>query len=171
MKNEILGFKLKWKDKLFLICLAFLLAWVGYQKIMQRKIEKNIKTEKTENIAQKETEIQLKVGNVFAKVELAETSEKRFLGLGKRDSLEDDSGMLFLHENSGKHIYSMRDMNFPLDFIFIQKGIVVDLKEKIAFDFSGEIFGQEEYDSVLEMNSGWVEKNGIKVGDMVFAQK
>lgn len=162
MKNEILGFNLKWKDKLFLICLAFLLIWLGYKKIIQRE---------TENIDQKINEVYLKVGDIFVKVELAETQEKRFLGLGKKDYLEDNNGMLFLHENSGKHIYSMRDMQFPLDFIFIRKGIVVDLREKIALDFSGEIFGQEEYDSVLEVNSGWVEKNGIKIGDRVFVQE
>lgn len=171
MKNEILGFNLRWKDKLFLICLVFLLAWLGYQKIIQKKQEKNFKMKKTEDFVQKVDETQLKVGNVFLKVEIAETPEERFLGLGKRDKLEDNKGMLFLHDNSGKHIYSMRDMHFPLDFIFIQKGIIVDLKEKINYDFSGEIFGQEDYDSVLEVNSGWVEKNEIKIGDAVFVQK
>ena len=65
----------------------------------------------------------------------------------------------------------MRDMQFGLDFIFIRQGKIVELKEQIPQDFTGEIVGEKAYDSVLEASSGWVKKNGIRIGDEVSAEK
>ena len=163
--------KLKWKDKIFLALLAFSLLWIGYNELFG----KNKKTDLKEAPAKKEEvrveKIRLKLGETFLEVEIADDSEKRILGLGKRATLQEGQGMLFLHEKPAKYLYSMRDMQFGLDFIFINQGRVVGLQEDVSQDFSGEIKGDQEYDSVLEVPFGWAKKNGIKIGDEVSAQK
>src|SRR5581483_1780979 len=64
-------------------------------------------------------------------VEIADTPEKRSLGLGGRDFLATDSGMLFLFDTSTKHQFWMKGMKIPLDFIWIKGDVIVDLLPKI----------------------------------------
>lgn len=160
--------KLRWKDKLFLGILAFFLLWAGYAELFQKNKKEQKSEEKQEAVAKT---VPLKVGGISLKAELVVDKEKMLLGLGKRSTLEDGQGMLFLHETPARHAYSMRDMQFGLDFIFIFQGKVIELKEQVPQDFPGEIIGGKDYDSVLEVSSGWVRKNGIKVGDEVSAGK
>lgn len=160
--------KLRWKDKLFLGVLIFLLFWMGYNEIIQRSHPSEPIQEKKE---QGPVETLLQVGQRSLSVEVVTDPEAMVLGLGGRGQLAENQGMLFLHEKPAKYVYSMKGMNFGLDFVFINQGRIVELKENIPKDFSGEIFSEKDYDSVLEVPAGWAEKKGIKVGDEVSAQK
>ena len=173
IKKKILA--LKWKDKLFLACLVVFVFLVAYEKIFSptsRPEEEIISS--SENSEKEEKEASwtvLRIGEVLLSVELADDQEKRIAGLSGREGLADDQGMLFLHQSSDRHVYSMRGMRFPLDFVFINQGRVVDFQEKVAADFAGEISGREAYDAILELPAGWVEKNGLQIGDRISAEK
>ena len=57
------------------------------------------------------------INNCKFKVEIADTPQERFLGLGKRERICKNCGMLFEFHQKGDYSFCMRDMKFPLDFI------------------------------------------------------
>lgn len=60
---------------------------------------------------------------------VAKTEEDRVIGLTKRRSLSEDTGMLFVFEEKGTYDFWMKKMNFPIDIIFIDDNKVVDIKK------------------------------------------
>ncbi|MDX1746459.1 MAG: DUF192 domain-containing protein [Halobacteriales archaeon] len=52
-------------------------------------------------------------------VRLATTSQERYTGLSDTASLGPNEGMLFVHETMGEYAYVMRDMDFPIDIVFV----------------------------------------------------
>jgi len=60
-------------------------------------------------------------GDSLATVEtrVADGFAKQYVGLSETDELADDEGMLFVHDETGKHAYVMRGMSFGLDIVFV----------------------------------------------------
>ncbi len=117
---------------------------------------------------------QLEINGNKLKVEIADTKEKRTRGLGGRESLEDDGGMLFIFPDSSKHSFWMKGLKFPLDFIWIKDSIVVDIilnapppTENQKDEDLPIYLPNTEVDKVLEVKAGGVERLGIKVGDTI----
>lgn len=114
--------------------------------------------------------VQMKIGENIIDVEIADTDNKRRLGLGGRDVLATNSGMLFIFESPRIPSFWMKGMKFPLDFIWIKGEKVVDLTLNVAppnqFDKSLPTFSpNQEIDKVLEVNSGYIDSHNIKIGD------
>ncbi|MDO8573251.1 MAG: DUF192 domain-containing protein [Candidatus Daviesbacteria bacterium] len=112
-------------------------------------------------------------GNRF-KIEIADTDSKRKKGLGGRESLASDEGMLFIFEASGKHPFWMKGMKLALDLIWINKDAVVDITENVGPPAAGQkdaslpIYqAKEDANKVLEVNAGTAQKLNIKAGDSV----
>ena len=63
-------------------------------------------------------------------VEVADTLKKRSLGLGKRTSLKKGWGMLFVFEKRKPHRFWMKDMQFPLDIIWLDNHRIVHIIHK-----------------------------------------
>lgn len=103
-------------------------------------------------------------------VELADTIEKQWLGLSNRESLDKENGMLFIFPNKQERTFVMRNMRFPLDIIWIEEAKVLSCSENLPPEGSEY---KEKYSSklpvnyVLEVNAGFCEENGVKVGDRV----
>lgn len=108
----------------------------------------------------------LQVGNTQVAVEVRDTEEGRSQGLSNREKLAEDEGMLFIFDQPGIYGFWMKEMKFPLDFIWIRDNVVTEVTEKVGVERM-DIRPKEAVDKVLEVNSGWVEKQGIKVGDAV----
>ena len=106
------------------------------------------------------------VGDAQIKVELAESQGARAQGLGGRKSLPQDQGMFFIFEKSEAHPFWMRDMQFPLDIIWLDENYkVVYIEKDLNPDTYPKSFGPDvptKY--VLETNTGWTEKNKITLG-------
>ena len=60
-------------------------------------------------------------------VEVADTLKKRSLGLGQRTSLKKGWGMLFVFEKRKLHRFWMKDMQFPLDIIWLDNHRIVHI--------------------------------------------
>ena len=60
---------------------------------------------------------------------IAKSDKERALGLSKRDKLDFNSGMLFSFEKKGIYPFWMRDMRFPIDIIYIDDSVIVDIIE------------------------------------------
>ena len=110
---------------------------------------------------------QATVGSKTIQVEVVSTAEDQAKGLSGRKSLDENSGMLFDFGDYQARTFWMRDMNFPLDIIWISGGKIVGVDKNALPE--GEA-PQKKYhspgpvDRVLEMNAGWFERNGVMVG-------
>lgn len=117
----------------------------------------------------------IKINNTVVNIEVADTPAERSQGLGGRDKIATDAGMLFIFPEAGKYQFWMKGMKFPLDFIFIRDGKIVDLLSQIPPP-SAEVPGSTlpvyeptvPVDMLLEVNGGFAGANGIKMGDQVF---
>ncbi len=107
------------------------------------------------------------INNHKFSVEIADDPRERSRGLGGRENLCADCGMLFVFNKLGRYTFWMKDMKFPLDFIWIAGDKIVDIDENISPDHSGTLKPGYPADKVLEINAGAGEKHGIEVGDGV----
>lgn len=109
------------------------------------------------------------IKNFSLVVEIADTEEKRVQGLSGRESLPETEGMLFVWEEAGIHGIWMKDMKFPIDIIWIDENLrVIALESDVSPDTYPETFRPNEpAQYILETNAGWIEKNGVILGDVI----
>lgn len=100
-------------------------------------------------------------------VAVAETSEQRQIGLSRHDSLENGTGMLFVHSEVGTYSYVMRNMSFGIDIIFIDSdGTVTEIHDAPAPPADDAPYrGTGQY--VLEVPRGYSDAVGLGAGDTV----
>ncbi len=115
-------------------------------------------------------EAQVDVNGKKIQVEIADTPDKRSLGLSLRDSMPRDRGMLFVFDEEGVYAFWMKNMEFNLDIIWINStGTVVhvekDLKPCLEICPSYESVKPALY--VLEVNSGVSDELGIVEGTSI----
>ena len=87
-----------------------------------------------------------------------------------REKLEENNGMIFIFEQENEIAFWMKNTLIPLDIIFIGKNFkIVDIKNAVPCkqDPCQLYKPQKSAQYVLEVNSGFAEKNGIKVNDEV----
>lgn len=115
------------------------------------------------------------IGGQKIQVELAVTVAERTQGLSGRKSLDEGTGLLFIFEKSGLYPFWMKDMNFPIDIIWLapsdgddQDLKIVYIKHNATPSSYPETFGPDkDAQYILEVVSGFSEKNNLKVGDTV----
>ena len=89
------------------------------------------------------------------------------LGLMFRESLETNSGMLFIFDDVQKQSFHMTETKIPLDIAFIREdGIIESIKELEPFDESA-VYSEGEVLCALEVNRGWFADNNVEVGDEI----
>jgi len=108
----------------------------------------------------------LQVGNTQVAVEVRDTEEGRDQGLSNREKLAEDEGMLFVFDQPGIYGFWMKGMKFPLDFVWIKDNAVAEITEDVEVGRM-DIRPKETVDKVLEVNSGWVKQNNVRVGDKI----
>ncbi len=117
---------------------------------------------------------EIQIGETHLKVEIADTASKRSKGLGDRQALGENEGMLFIFPKADKYPFWMKGLKFPLDFVWIKETSVVDILENVSLPQNGQtdstlpIYSSKvEVDKVLELNAGAAKRLNIKVGDTV----
>ncbi|WP_338727197.1 DUF192 domain-containing protein [Haladaptatus sp. DJG-WS-42] len=110
------------------------------------------------------------LGVVTARI--ADTPDKRYTGLSNTTSLDENEGMLFTYDSEGEHTYVMRNMDFPLDIIFVgANGTITEIyhapvpPEGTTGNDLTRYSGTGQY--VLEVNRGWTTDHDVSVGDTV----
>ena len=89
------------------------------------------------------------------------------LGLMFRESLDVNSGMLFIFDDVQKQSFHMTETKIPLDIAFIREdGIIESIKELEPFDES-PVYSEGEVLCALEVNRGWFAENNVEVGDEI----
>ena len=101
-------------------------------------------------------------------VEVADTLKKRSLGLGKRTSLKKGWGMLFVFEKRKPHRFWMKDMQFPLDIIWLDNHRIVHIihnaKPANSRDEPKVMTSPVPVNFVLEIAAGRAAKLSLKTG-------
>lgn len=107
-------------------------------------------------------------GVVNLKVEVADTNDKRILGLMYRKSLEPNKGMFFVFNEEGPRSFWMKNTFLSLDILFInaQREVVFIVPNTIPFS-EESIPSPIPAQYVLELNAGMTAQKGIKVGDRI----
>ena len=104
-------------------------------------------------------------------VELANTESLRQQGLMNRTYLAENDGMFFIFDSDVQSGFWMKNTLIPLDLIYIDNNRkIIDIKESFMPCTTADCpiyIAQSSFRYVLEVNSGWALKNGIKIGDCV----
>ena len=108
--------------------------------------------------------------NIFY-AEFVSSSQKMQKGLGGRVDMCENCGMLFEFQKSSQHTFWMKNMQFPLDILWISKNEIVYIEKNIKPDLVGILIPNSDADKVLELNAGTVDDLGIEVGDSIAFEK
>lgn len=98
----------------------------------------------------------IKIGSRTFIAEVANTEAKRTLGLSGRKSLQTNQGMLFVFDEPSQPGFWMKDMNFPIDIIWLDenKKIIGIEKNLQPSSYPQVFYPPQKIKSVLEINSG-----------------
>lgn len=102
---------------------------------------------------------------------IAKSSRDKEVGLSKYTNLSQNQGMLFPFGTASNYSFWMKDMQFPIDIIFIRNNKIVVIYQNVQPPQKNQNLTiyrpQELSDTVLEINAGLSEKYGFTKGDFV----
>ena len=111
----------------------------------------------------------ISIGDTVISVEVADTEGSREQGLSGRSDLRSGKGMLFVFDTDGTWGIWMKDMQFPIDIVWVDVfGTVVTVAENVAPDTYPKVFNPSapaRY--VLELPAGFTAEQGIKEGSII----
>lgn len=112
------------------------------------------------------------ISDISISVEIADNPIKQQLGLGGRSSLSENSGMLFPYPKKTTPYFWMKGMLIPIDIIWIANNKIIGIEKNVPnlplntpSDKLPLYSPPVPIDYVLEVASGFSDKNNIKVGD------
>ncbi|MBI5621209.1 DUF192 domain-containing protein [Candidatus Gottesmanbacteria bacterium] len=105
-------------------------------------------------------------------VDVVITPKEKEVGLGFRDSLEANRGMLFVFDTKALHPFWMRNMRFPIDILWIDDRTIVDISKHVPPSDKpvGELpiyHPTKPADKVLEIAAGQADEYGFAIGNIV----
>ncbi len=96
------------------------------------------------------------------------TNIKEFnLGLMFRESLDKNSGMLFVFEKVAQQSFHMRETNIPLDIAFIREDGIIESIKQLEPNDETSVASDGEILCAIEVNRGWFAENNVEVGDEI----
>ena len=96
------------------------------------------------------------------------TNIKEFnLGLMFRESLDKNSGMLFVFEKVAQQSFHMRDTMIPLDIAFIRADGIIESIKQLEPNVETPVESDGEILCAIEVNRGWFAENNVEVGDEI----
>jgi uncharacterized protein len=112
--------------------------------------------------------VNLMVGGVSLKAEVAEDDQSREMGLMFRDSLPEDRGMLFIFDQPHQASFWMKNTKIPLSIAFLGNDRVIS-EEKSMRPYD-ETLIQSRSDKIryaIEVNAGWFDRHRVQPGTKV----
>jgi hypothetical protein len=112
------------------------------------------------------------IGETTFVLEVADSEQKRQLGLSKRKSLKDNEGMIFIFDIPGYYAFWMKDMKFPIDIIFLNNEKIVTIYKNVPYPQNEDerlatYSPTQPANRVLELKAGTVEKLGLSEGETI----
>lgn len=104
-------------------------------------------------------------------VDLAVSQKEKERGLSGRKMLPSGHGMLFVYDHKETYGFWMKDMQFPLDFLWIDGKTVADITKNVQVKSASGAWitlgPRVPVDKVLEVNAGTIDALGISIGDSI----
>ena len=156
----------------FLFCIGFMMiTFVGCES----NSNKNNETKSNDVASVIDQAPKIKIGDVIFEVELAINPTERSRGLSGRNSLEKNSGMLFVFDKDSATQFWMYGMKFSLDLVWISNSCeIVDITYSAEYPENPKSSeGLVLYSSkspatyTLEINAGEVNLHDINIGGLV----
>jgi uncharacterized membrane protein (UPF0127 family) len=111
--------------------------------------------------------VKLTAGMHRIDAQVAQTNEQRQTGLMHRREMPQHEGMLFIFEQPTKQCFWMKNTLLPLSIAFIgDDGTIANIEEMKPQSLDSHC-STKPVRYVLEMNTGWFAKKGIKAGAKV----
>lgn len=109
------------------------------------------------------------VASTTFSVGLAMSEAERAQGLSGRTSLAKNTGLLFVFESPDKHGFWMKDMNFPIDIVWIDEHMkIIHIESNVSPHTYPKTFFPPSPDRfVLETPAGSMKSHKISEGDTV----
>jgi uncharacterized membrane protein (UPF0127 family) len=104
------------------------------------------------------------------RLEIAATEMQQEKGLGDRDSIPTDRGMLFTYTAPGRYCYWMKDMRFPLDIIwFDAQKRVVKIEQNLQPNTYPKTYcpADKNVQYVIELNAGQAAELQLQLGQQL----
>ena len=109
------------------------------------------------------------MGGAVLSVDVANTPEARIRGLSGRKTLPAGRGMLFIFDSTARHGMWMKEMNFPIDIIWVGENfrIVSIMKHATPQSYPQVFRPSQGARYVIEVPSGFSAEHKIKLDDPV----
>ena len=106
---------------------------------------------------------------VEVRVEVADDLAEQAKGLMDRTTLGENRGMLFVYPDEQERSFWMKDTLIPLSIAFIaSERRIIDIQDMKPLDDEPPSYvSAKPAQYALEVNQGFFEKRGVKVGDRV----
>ena len=112
----------------------------------------------------------LSIGMYRIDAQVATTSEQHATGLMFRTDMPQNEGMLFVFERPTQQCFWMKNTLIPLAAAFVaDDGTIVNIAEMKAQALTAHC-SEKPVRYVLEMNTGWFAKKGLKAGNKLQGQ-
>lgn len=103
-------------------------------------------------------------------VQVAKTPHHQEKGLSERESMGKYDGMLFIFNMPFRVGIVMRDMQFPIDIVWLDGSVVADiapnvLPEDVSEERLRVYYPRKNVNLVLELPAGWAKDHDLKIGD------
>ncbi|HSA07445.1 MAG TPA: DUF192 domain-containing protein [Candidatus Gastranaerophilales bacterium] len=102
---------------------------------------------------------------------IADTPEEHLQGLMGVKSLPENFGMIFLFDKAEPRAFWMKNMEIPIDMIFLKNKKIVNIHKNISIDavekhtLYNSIY---KSDVVIEVNAGFCDKYDVKMGNFIY---
>ncbi len=114
--------------------------------------------------------INAQIKDTQVNLEVVEQERDWYNGLSNRTNLCPNCGMLFNFFKSSDQTFVMREMNFPLDIVWLNHGLVTGISADLPAEHVEPYTpypSPSAVDEVIELPSGFAAQHGIHVGDTI----
>ncbi len=153
------------RAKILVILLALtVIAGTGYGYFMHSQLTTPDFSDRSQRL--------ITAGGVPLQVEVASSGVSRQQGLGGRDGLVPNTGMLFVFESDARWGFWMKDMKFKIDIVWTaEDGTIVTVAHDVSPDTYPEVFypaAPARY--VLELPAGFADAHNLAEGQKIMVQ-
>jgi uncharacterized protein len=112
-------------------------------------------------------DLNVNLANENFNAEKVSTEAERNLGLSGRSCIGDEQAMLFVFDAEGRHGFWMKDMNFNIDIVWLDKDKkVVHIENNVPKDSYPKVYYPDKSAQyVIELNAGVVSGLDLKIFD------
>ncbi len=129
----------------------------------------SVATLRSSSSAPHQPQREIVVGGDTVRVWISDTSESRARGLGGRERIAGDEGMLFVFPANGRYAFWMKDMRFSIDILWIASdGAIVDIEQSVRPEsYPHSFVPQRDARYVLELPAGYARVHKLAIGDRI----